>query len=85
MLPRLHGTESGSGPGADAICVGNGTGDGNLYRKRGSGRGNGFRGQQVPFGNGEGAQVMSGVGINAGTIFTEGGDGVSASFYHMFK
>lgn len=89
VLPRLHGTEYGSGPGAGAICDGNGTGDGNLYRKRGSGRGDGFLGQQVPYGNGygngEGAQVMCSVGVNAGIIFSEGGDGVSASFYHRFK
>lgn len=81
VLPRLHGTKFGSGPGA--ICAGNGTGDGNLYRKRGSGRGDGFRGQQVPYGNG--AQEMCGVGVNAGIIFSEGGDGVSTSFYHMFE
>lgn len=87
VLPRLHGTEFGSGPGAGVICDGNGTGDGNLYRKRGSGRGDGFLGQRVPYGNGEGegAQVMCRVGVNAGLIFSEGGDGVSASFYHMFK
>lgn len=85
VLPRLHGTEFGSGPGAGAICDGNGTGDGNLYRKRGSGRGDGFRGQQVPHGNGEGAQVMCGIGVNAGIIFSEGGNGVSASFYHRFE
>lgn len=86
VLPRLHGTEYGSGPGAEAICAGNGTGDGNLYRRRGSGRGDGgFRRQQVPHGNGEGAQGMCGAGVNAGGIFSEGGDGVSASFYHMFE